>query len=176
MMGKDGEVLEGTFPIVFSTSVAKAVGTRGVAVGDVVEDYRTFRTAHGKPSYADARSYLVLCEPGNQEEAHHLLEAALQSVDEPMLAAIFACLAGRTTPEEVHDLAGEDAEHRCEACNHAGEACLAAGCKAEACHWFDACVRTEVAYDLDALRLTPVNESDLAQWRLRTLLPGTDAG
>jgi tetratricopeptide (TPR) repeat protein len=136
---------------------------------EALADYERFRVAHGRPFFADARMFIILRELDRNEEASAVLEAALQRVADPMGKAIFSCLAGRINPDTLLAAAGEDREHRCEACYYAGEYLLLADRPDEARKWFTACVNTGVTYDVDALTLTPMNEYELAQWRLETL-------
>jgi lipoprotein NlpI len=87
------------------------------------------------------------------------------------LRQLFRCLAGELTPEElIADAAGRNnREQLCEAYYYAGEACLVSDQLAEARTWFGLCVDTGVEFDLDAFPLTPMNEYELAQWRLKSL-------
>ena len=88
---------------------------------------------------------------------------------------VFRCLAGEMSPGEL--VADGDArknlELLCEAYYYAGEACLLANRPGEARKWFEQCVQTHLAYDPDAATGTPMNEYELAEWRLGTLFADT---
>ena len=60
-------------------------------------------------------------------------------------------------------------EWLCEAYYYAGEVCLLSGRQAEARKWFESCVRTGLKFDPDTELGTPMNEYELAQWRLESL-------
>ena len=99
--------------------------------------------------------------------------AALRDVQDEWLRQVFRCLDGELTAEGLvaYALARGNREQLCEAYFYAGEACRLAGRLAEARAWFTQCVQTGVQYDLQAFPLTPMNEYELAQWRLETLPP-----
>ena len=86
----------------------------------------------------------------------------------PWLRRVFKCLAGELTPEQLVDspAALNKSEKLCEAYYYAGEACRLQGQLAEAREWFEQCVQTGVEFDPDASPETPMNEYELAQWRL----------
>ncbi len=143
---------------------------------EAAEDYRLVRVRLGRPHYSDARQYLILCELGRQREADDVLNAALRDVENPSwLRQVFRCLAGEMSPGEL--VADGDArknlELLCEAYYYAGEACLLANRPGEARKWFEQCVQTHLAYDPDAATGTPMNEYELAEWRLGTLFADT---
>ena len=62
-----------------------------------------------------------------------------------------------------------NSERRCEAHYYAGEVYRLAGDLKRAQLCFEQCVRTGVRYDLDTLSLNPMNEWELARWRLEQL-------
>ena len=64
----------------------------------------------------------------------------------------------------------------CEAYYYAGELCLLDGRRDEARAFFEHCVETGLAFDPDTSIATPMNEFELAQWRLRTLFADPSAG
>ena len=137
---------------------------------EALDDYRRFRTWWGRPFYSDARAFLILHEQGRPRAAQELLDVALQEVTEDWLRQIFRCLAGDQTPEELVSAANRhDAEQLCEACYYAGETCLRSGRRAEARKWFQQCVETGIEFDPDIDPQTPMNEFELAQWRLDSL-------
>jgi len=140
---------------------------------EAVADYRRVRIALGRPFYSDARWYLILRQRGEDSEADEVLHAALRDIGPqyPWLRQIFRCLAGELTPEElIADAAGRnDREQLCEAYYYAGEVCLLANQTSEARKWLELCVETGVQFDLDVFSLTPMNEYELAQWRLESL-------
>ena len=146
---------------------------------EALADYRRMRIALGRPFYSDARWYLILRQEGRDSEAEEVIDAALRDIEpqHPWLRQIFRCLAGELTPAElVADAAGRNnREELCEAYYYVGEVCLLANQLAEARKWFGLCVATGVQFDLDAFPLTPMNEYELAQWRLESLPAATPA-
>ena len=144
---------------------------------EALSDYRRFKVHFGRPWYSDARTALILREQGRDQEAEEVLASALECVGDryPWLRQIFRCLAGELTPEELVADARDNHEQRCEACYYAGEACLAAGQTVAARRWFERCVQTGVEFDLDDFPLTPMNEYELAQWRLDSLPANPDS-
>ncbi len=138
---------------------------------DALRDYERVRALVGKPLYSEARRVLILDELGRHSESARVLKAALDEVDKPWLRQIFRCLAGAITPGELAAGGGADLtlEQRCEAYYYAGEVCLRSGELDQARTWFQRCVDTGVEFDLDTAALTPMNEYELAQWRLSTL-------
>ncbi|MHC4093380.1 MAG: hypothetical protein ACYSVY_24430, partial [Planctomycetota bacterium] len=141
---------------------------------EALEDYRRVRIRLGRPFYSDARQYLILREQGRQREAQEVLGAALREVENPSwLRQIFRCLAGQLTPDELvaDAVARNHPEKLCEAYYYAGEVCLLSEEPAEAREWFEQCVQTGVEFDPDTTLGTPMNEYELAQWRLESLLP-----
>ncbi len=146
-------------------------------VEEALADYRRVRVRLARPFYSDARAFLVLNELGRPHEANDTLNAALRSVENPSwLRQIFRCLAGELTPGDLvaDGIARNDPELLCEAYYYAGEVCLLNGRPADARTWFERCVQTGVEFDPDTLPGTPMNEYELAEWRLRTL-PAPDA-
>ncbi len=138
---------------------------------EALDDYRRVRNLLGRPSYGDARRSLILHGQGRQREAEEVLAAALRDVREPWLAEIFRCLAGRLTPDELvaAGIARNNPEQLCEAYYYAGETCLLADRPDEARKWFEHCVQTDVRFDPDTAPAVPMNEFELAQWRLESL-------
>lgn len=139
---------------------------------EALEDYRLVRTLLGRPYYSDARRYIILRGLGRHREAEEVLDAALRDVERPSwLRRIFLCLNGQTTPDELVAIARSrgDPEKLCEAYYYAGEFCLLSKRPAEARQWFEQCVQTGVDFDPDASPETPMNEYELAQWRLDSL-------
>jgi tetratricopeptide (TPR) repeat protein len=138
---------------------------------EAIADYERFRNVFGKPFYADARRYLILREQGRADEAERVIRDALREVDDPWLRRIFACLAGDIAPQDlVADAKTHGSrEQACEAYYYAGEACLLSGRPAEARKLFTLCVQTGVEFDLDAAPAVPMNEYELARWRLESL-------
>jgi len=144
---------------------------------EALADYRTVRIRLGRPGYWDARAFLILRELGRQEEAEKVLAAALRDVENPSwLRQVFRCLAGQLAPDELvaDALARNNLEWLCEAYYYAGEVCLLSGRQAEARRWFEHCVQTGVEFDPDTELGTPMNEYELAQWRLESLLLDTN--
>jgi tetratricopeptide (TPR) repeat protein len=143
---------------------------------EALADYRQVRIELGRPGYWDARRYLILRELGRQEEAEKLLAAALDEVENPSwLRQIFRCLASRLSPDELvaDGLARNNLEQLCEAYYYAGDVCLLASNRDAARKWFEQCVQTGVESDPDAMLGTPMNEYELAQWRLETVYADT---
>jgi tetratricopeptide (TPR) repeat protein len=138
---------------------------------EALDDYRRVRNLLGRPSYADARRYLILRESGRQHEAEEVLAAALRDVREPWLLDIFRCLAGQLTPDELvaAGIVRNNREQLCEAYYYAGEACVLADRPDEARRRFEECVQTGVQFDPDTAPAVPMNEFELAQWRLELL-------
>ena len=136
---------------------------------EAVADCARFRRLRGEPSYADARRFLMLHELGRRNEAEAILHAALSETHNEWLAAIYRCLLGDTTPAQLAAAADPDQpEAVCEARYYAGEACLLRAEPDEARRWFEQCVQTQLVVDPNSAPLTPMNEYELAQWRLRT--------
>ena len=138
---------------------------------EAVEDYRRVRVLLGRPFYSDARHFLILRGQGRQREAQEVLAAALREVQDHWLRQIFRCLAGELGPDElVADGAARDnREQLCEAYYYAGEVCLLLDQPAQARNWFERCVQTGVEFDPDTAPATPMNEYELAEWRLASL-------
>jgi tetratricopeptide (TPR) repeat protein/predicted Ser/Thr protein kinase len=139
-----------------------------------VEDFQRIRSPLGRSFYSDARLFVLLRDAGRTEEADRVLARAIADVspDDDWLKAIFDCLAGKTAPAALIDqaLKRPAAERHCEAYYYAGEALRLNGQSTAARTCFENCVQTGVAYDPhrpDA----PMNEYDLALWRLRHLPP-----
>jgi tetratricopeptide (TPR) repeat protein len=140
---------------------------------EAAEDYRRVRVLLGRPFYSDARAFLILREQGRPAEAEAVLRAALHEVQEEWLRQVLRCLDGQFAPADLiaDARSRNDREHVCEACYYAGEIYLLAGRTAEACRWFEQAVQTGVQYDLQSFPMTPMNEYELAQWRLEALCP-----
>ena len=138
---------------------------------EALEDYRRVRSLLGYAFYSDARRFLILREQDRRDDAEQVLAAALRDVEDHWLRQIFRCLAGELTPDELvaDGIARNDPQQLCEAYYYAGEVCLLLNRRAEARGWFEQCVQTGVAFDPDAAFGTPMNEYELAQWRLDTL-------
>ena len=138
---------------------------------EAVEDYRRVRLLLGRPYYSDARQYIILRELGRDAEAEQVLSKALAEVEDPWLRRIFKCFAGELTPEQLvaSPAVANKPEKLCEAYYYAGEECLLAGQPAEARTYFERCVQTDMAFDPDTQVGTPMNEYELAEWRLESL-------
>lgn len=138
---------------------------------EALSDYRRVRALLGRPFYSDVRQVLILREMGRQDEAREILESALRDADDKSwLKSILLCVAGQITPDAL--VASADHENReqlCEAFYYAGETCLLKDQRDQACRSFSRCVETGVQFDLDTVMLTPMNEFELAQWRLESL-------
>ncbi len=138
---------------------------------EALADYRQVRILLGRVSYSDVRSYIILRNLNQDEEAQRLWDAAVRDADQAWIRRILRCLAGKITPEKL--VAGpegrDNPEQLCEAYYYAGEACLLADQKAEARQWFEKCLETGVQFDPDIGQAVPMNEFELAQWRLETL-------
>jgi tetratricopeptide (TPR) repeat protein len=143
---------------------------------EALEDYRRARILLGRPFYSDARSYLILRQLGRQGEAEAVLDAALRDVPASWLRRVFRCLAGQITPEALIAAAEaaprDQAQKLCEAYYYAAEVHLLSGRADEARKCFERCVQTGVEFAPDTLLATPMNEYELAQWRLETLPAG----
>ncbi len=137
---------------------------------EALADCDEFRKLRGARSYTDARAYLILRDMGRPSDARELLQAALSEVEDAWLSQIFGCLAGSVPPEELIEAASGD-EQRCEAYYYAGEVARLGGHLDQARNWFTECVKTGLKLDPDALPITPMNEYDLATWRLESLSP-----
>ena len=137
---------------------------------EAIADYRLVRTVRGRPFFSDARLFFILHEVSRPDEAQSVLHTALQDVEDPWLRQIFTCLAGDITPEELVSAAEQDnLEQMCEAFYYAGEVLLLKGSEDRARELFRQCVDTGVLFDLDAFPLAPMNEHELAQWRINSL-------
>ncbi len=138
---------------------------------EALEDYNHHHFRLGYPFYSDARRYIILRELNRDHEAQEVLDSALRDVEGPWLRQIFRCLAGELRPDELvaDAVSRANREHVCEAYYYAGETCRLAGRLDDARKWFERCVATGVDFDLDAMPATPMNEYELAQWRLETL-------
>lgn len=136
-----------------------------------VADYRRIRTLLGRPFYSDARQFLILCQEGRLQEAEQVLEGCLRDAEDPWLREVFRCLAGQITPAELvaDGLSRNNREQLCEAYYYAGEVCLRWQQRDPARRWFQQCVETGVEFDQDVTPPVPMNEYELAQWRLETL-------
>jgi len=140
---------------------------------EALADYRQVRVLLGRAFYSDARQYIILRELGRDGEAEEVIDAAVRDAETTWLRRIFRCLAGKITPERlVAGPAGrDDPEQLCEAYYYSGEACRLTDQSAEARKWFELCVQTGVEFDPDTSPGTPMNEYELAQWRLETVPP-----
>jgi serine/threonine-protein kinase len=137
---------------------------------EAMEEYERVRSILGYPHYSDARRAIILLELGRKTEARAVLEAARQACRDPWLSTIFACLLGDLSPAELVDAADPHSpEHVCEAYYYAGEAALWQGDADAAANWFRQAVGTGLVWDADSLMLAPMNEYELAEWRLGTL-------
>ena len=146
-------------------------------IDDALADYTHVRFRLGFPFYSDARRILILRDQRRDGEADSILALALNAVQDRWLRQIFRCLAGRLSPEElVADAAAHDSlEQLCEAYYYAGEVCRQSGRTNEARRWFEECIKTGVEFDLDTQAATPMNEYELALWRLGSLPRGEPA-
>ena len=153
-------------------TVCWILGRREEAVADAAQA----RALIARPSYVDARRALILYELGRLREAEEVLRNARAGVQDAWLQAVFACVAGELPPAELIARADADnREHICEGYYYAAEVSLLAGNLEDARRWYERCVQTGQAYDADSLPLDPMNEYDLARWRLKQLGPsGTD--
>jgi len=134
-------------------------------------DYRRFRELYLAPSYADARLYIMLQDDGRGTEMEEVLKSALRYIaDDPWLTKIFECLKGDLAPDTLIEdaRAGDDPERLCEGYYYAGEVYRLSGDVGKARECFESCVRTGLEWDPDAF-LEPMNEYELAQWRLDQL-------
>ncbi|HVP09687.1 MAG TPA: protein kinase [Phycisphaerae bacterium] len=138
---------------------------------EALADYRHVRTVLGRPSYGDARAYVILRDLGRRQEADDLLAAALRDTRDPWLRQIFDCLAGSIPPDDLvaQALTKGSLEQVCEATYYAGETSRMAGHEPAARQFFESCLRTALLYDPDAGVQTPMNEYELAQWRLESV-------
>jgi tetratricopeptide (TPR) repeat protein len=138
---------------------------------EALEGYRRFRLLRGRPDYSDARSALILHELDRHEEARAVLDAAIEESPPSWLRRICRCLRGDLQPGQLIDAPGpaEDPEKLCEAYYYAGEAYLLWGQPARARQCFEKCVQTGLQFDPDTSPETPMNEYELAQWRLESL-------
>ncbi|MCK4659814.1 MAG: protein kinase [Phycisphaerae bacterium] len=138
---------------------------------EALKDYERVRALLGRPGFSDARRFLILRELDRNAEAREVLDAALREVESPSwLRQVFRCLAREIKPDELvaDAVARDDPEAFCEACYYAGEACLLSSDFGRAREWFERCVQTGVEFDPNTSLLTPMNEYELAQWRLDT--------
>jgi len=139
---------------------------------EALADYRRVRVRLGRPLHSEARRYLILRELGRNAAAEAVLAGALADVANPSwLRQIFRCLGGGLSPGALvaDGLARNNPEQLCEAYYYAAEVSLLLDRGEEARRWFGECLRTGVAFDPDAGLGTPMNEYELAQWRLASL-------
>ena len=138
---------------------------------EALEDYRRVRVLHGQPLFSEARRYLILRQLDRHDEAQEVLEAALRDVEDHWLRQVLRCLAGQLGPQELvaDGAARNNPEQLCEAYYYAAEVCLLSDQPAQAREWFERCVQTGVQFDPDTAPATPMNEYELAQWRLDSL-------
>jgi len=138
---------------------------------EAMADCRRVRAFLGRPTYADARRVLMLRHEGRVAEAQVVLHEAMSEAEDAWLYSVFRMLAGELAPDRLIAAAGTNREHECEAHYYAGEIYLLQGDTSRAREQFTKCVETGVVYDLDTFPLTPMNEYELAQWRLERLTP-----
>ena len=140
---------------------------------EALADYRHVRITLGRPFFSDARWYLILRELDRDQEAQQVISAALCDVEPryPWLRQVFRYLAGELTGEELINNASamKNREQLCEAYYYVGELARLDRRVDEARELFELCVATGVEFDLDAFPVTPMNEYELALWRLDTL-------
>ncbi len=144
---------------------------------EALADYERVRVALGYPFYSDARRFLILKGQGKDNEAEAVLSAALKDATDPSwLRQIFRCLAGHIPPERLVQEALDrgDREQVCEAYYYAGEVHLLAGKVNMSRRMFERCVLLGLDFDVDEIPLCPMNEYDLARWRLDTIPPESD--
>jgi tetratricopeptide (TPR) repeat protein len=130
--------------------------------------------AHEKmliPTYADARQFLILQSLERTAEGEEVMKRALATCRDAWLRKIFECLNGQLAPADLVKAAAND-EHLCEAYYYAGESCLLHGQTTEALEWFQKCVDTQLLFDPNTWTLEPMNEYELARWRLESLTGG----
>lgn len=137
---------------------------------EALADYAQVRRLLGRPFYSDARSVFILHELDRAAEARELVHSGLRELPPGWLQTIFRCLAGQITPDELVATppAHRARESMCEACYYAGEMCLVLDRPVEARAWFERCVQTGLQFDPDTALGTPMNEYELARWRLAT--------
>ncbi len=140
---------------------------------EALADYRRVRELLGRPFHSDARRFLILAQTSRRDEADVVLGAALRDVQDPWLRQIFTCLAGQLAPDELVTAVASrhDPKQKCEACYYAGEVCLLRSEREAARDWFQQCVDTGLEFDPGTAPAVPMNEYELAEWRLRTLRP-----
>jgi tetratricopeptide (TPR) repeat protein len=140
---------------------------------EALADYRRVRELLGRPFHSDARRFLILAHAGRRDEADAVLAAALRDVQDPWLRQVFTCLSGQLSPADLVASAAArgDPKHNCEARYYAGEVCLLRGEREAARDWFQQCVDTGLEFDPGTVPAVPMNEYELAEWRLRTLGP-----
>lgn len=142
-----------------------------------LNDYKKVRSLLGKPFFSDVRYIIILHELGRNEEADAHLQQALEEVENPSwLRQIFRCMAGEISPAELVEdgLSRNNLEIMCEACYYAGEVCLLQNKVDEARQWFEKSVETNVVFDPDTAMCTPMNEYELAGWRLNQISQNDD--
>ena len=95
---------------------------------------------------------------------------ARRDVEDSWLATILACLSSQRSPASLAAVAAaEEPARQCEAFYYAGEVCLLNGANEDACRWFQQAVDTGIDLDPHTSYPTPMNEHELARWRLETL-------
>jgi tetratricopeptide (TPR) repeat protein len=145
---------------------------------EAIDDCRRVRQMLARPTFADARLYLMLRELGRTAEAEQEVRRTIRVLrersSEPWLATVLECLTGELSPGELVAAAQRknDAKSRCEACYYAGERCRLDHDDDAARRWFERCVATGVEFDADVAP-DPMTEYELAAWRLRTMTTTT---
>ena len=153
------------------------LGKRAAAAADC----RRMRAIFGRPTFADARLYLILREQGLHDEANAAVNDALSALRadgaEGWLATVLRALTGELSLTDFvarGTADGQKSETACEAYYYAGERCLLEGRLDDARHWFKECRATGVAFDQDTTA-DPMTEYELAGWRLAQLPAHVDS-
>jgi tetratricopeptide (TPR) repeat protein len=142
---------------------------------EAVDDCRRTHEIIARPTFADARMYIILQELDRTTEAEDEIQKAIRQArdleDGSWLTSVLQCLSGEISAEELVSRGtdqGDDSERACEAYYYAGERCLLEGRVAEARHWFERCRATGIIFDQDVAP-DPMTEYELAGWRLDQL-------
>ncbi len=140
-------------------------------VEEAMDECLVLRQLIGEPSYADARHFLMLRQHGRMQGAQEVLAVAIQDNTDLWLDRILRCLAGEIESEQLlaEAQSSSNPERLCEALYYAGEVCLLSNRRTQAHRFFVECVATGVEYDPDVFPPLPMNEYELAKWRLETL-------